>query len=188
MRKLCLSAFLSVLSLALFQIRPAAAASGASTPPEWPTIERQLAQDRIIPGSALAALVSENQDFSVLRAGETRDKIAIPLWLRVYWRKAHPEAVYSAQDPTGGYPPVLKEVHRWMLAHQSLRSSFQNVGPSPGMAIAGSRSESDVRIHFFSPNQTIRASRKVASRRNAFPPLAPVARPPGRPVVIASLP
>ena len=40
----------------------------------------------------------------MLRAGEASDKIPVPLWLRVYWRKGHPEANYSAADPTGGYP------------------------------------------------------------------------------------
>jgi hypothetical protein len=97
MRKPCLSAFLLVLSFAFLQTPPAEA--------RWPTIERQMAQD-----------------FSRLHPGEARDVIALPPWLRVSWRKAHPETIYSAKDPAGCYPRVLEEVHPWMLGHRNLLS------------------------------------------------------------------
>ncbi|HEY9422649.1 MAG TPA: hypothetical protein VIW92_14630, partial [Thermoanaerobaculia bacterium] len=82
--------------------------------PDWPTLADQLRAGAVEPRSALAALIAANQDFSLLRPEEAKDKIRIPLWLRVLWRRAHPEMVYSASDPTGGYPLVLKEVHEWM--------------------------------------------------------------------------
>jgi hypothetical protein len=176
MGKPCLSVFLLVLSLSSFQSSPATAASGVKAPPEWPTIERQLARDHVVLGSALETLIYENQDFSMLHPGEIRDKIAIPLWLRVYWRKNHPEGIYSANDPTGGYPLVLKEVHQWMLSHQDLLPGFSKSGvePFPGKATAGSnlrisgsqvdpRSESDIRINFFNPNQIIAAGNDIVA-------------------------
>src|ERR1700743_1668835 len=83
-------------------------AEGAA--PVWPTLNQQLTADSIDPRSALAALIAANQDFSLLRPEEARDKLPFPLWLRVLWRRAHPEGTYSANDPTGGYPLILKEV------------------------------------------------------------------------------
>ncbi|HET9211230.1 MAG TPA: hypothetical protein VFR03_12565, partial [Thermoanaerobaculia bacterium] len=93
-------------------------ASGAKA--GWPTLGEQMRADRVAPRSALEALIAANQDFSLLRPEEAKDKIPVPLWLRVVWRRAHPGMTYSAKDPTGGYPLVLKEVHEWMLSHQSL--------------------------------------------------------------------
>ena len=146
-------------------------------PRGWPTLEKQLAQDRIRPASALAALVRENQELHLLHAKEANDKIPVPLWLRVHWRKSHPELVYDPADPTGGYPHVLKEVHEWMLSHQDLR-------PGPGLQgevdaellekasvggnsrVSGSqtsrRSESDIRVDFWNPNRVISASNNIS--------------------------
>ncbi|MCK6684303.1 MAG: pre-peptidase C-terminal domain-containing protein [Thermoanaerobaculia bacterium] len=86
-----------------------------------PPLDRQLSQHGIRKGTALEKLVIANQDFKMLRADERADTGRIPGWLKVYWRKNHPEARYSAQDPTGGYPHVIKEVLEWMLSHQDLR-------------------------------------------------------------------
>jgi len=91
--------------------------------PVWPSVEQQLAQVNVVPGSALEQLIRNNQDFHLLRPEEANDKIRLPLWLRVYWHKQHPELIYSANDPTGGYPLALKDVYAWMLTHQDLRPS-----------------------------------------------------------------
>jgi hypothetical protein len=88
----------------------------------WRSVEEQLADARAAPGSALEKLIRENQDFGMLRSEENNDHLGLPPWLRVYWRKAHPEANYSAADPTGGYPRVLHRILRWMLTHHNLRS------------------------------------------------------------------
>jgi hypothetical protein len=174
MRKLCLLS-LVVLSFSLLTLaRPAAAAKGESR--EWPSIERQLAKDRITPGSNLEGLVYENQSFEMLRPGEKNDKIGIAPWLRVWWRKAHPEMTYSASDPTGGYPRVLHEVQEWMLHHQDLLPGLADVdmGPEASRTTAGAnvrvsgaqttpRSESDIRINFLNPNQVIAASNAIVS-------------------------
>jgi hypothetical protein len=150
-----------------------AAAAGA---PAWPSIERQLAKDKIIPGSALEGLVYQNQDFNMLRAEERNDNLRTPAWLRVWWRKAHPELTYSASDPTGGYPRVLNEVHEWMLAHQDLLPGLDDVDLGPPVlrttvgtnvrmsgAQTSPRSESDIRINFLNPTQVIGASNSIVS-------------------------
>src|SRR3954451_2852432 len=105
--------FLLVLAT-LFPLAARGAAAG------WPVLREQLQADAVTPHSALEALIAANQDFSLLRPEEAKDKIPVPPWLRVLWRRAHPEMVYSEKDPTGGYPFVLKEVHEWMVTHQSL--------------------------------------------------------------------
>ncbi len=149
--------------------------SGNSPAANFPTLAQQLAKDKVIPGSALEQLIRENQDFSILRPEEANDKIRIPLWLRVYWRKAHPEGNYSGADPTGGYPFVLKEVHEWMLTHQDLKAGEReplimpgekadpvigaNVRTSGLQSVA--RSESDIRINFFDPQKIIVASNNI---------------------------
>ncbi|HYU36093.1 MAG TPA: sialidase family protein [Thermoanaerobaculia bacterium] len=151
----------------------------------WPSLERQLAQDRIIPGSALETLIRENQDFAMLRTGEARDKNPVPAWLRVWWRKGHPDMVYSASDPTGGYPHVLKEIHEWMLTHQDLQPGLPEIAMSPvadsdgivGVSLGATvgansrisgaqtsaRSESDIRINFWNPSKIVAASNNISA-------------------------
>src|SRR4051812_10830156 len=150
--------------------RPAQAATVA-----WPDVTTQLTRDRVAPGTALERLIAANQDFKMLRPEEAKDKLGIPLWLRVIWRKAHPEGTYSAQDPTGGYPFVLKEVHEWMVTHQNLQPATAEpaaaqsrvVSESGEQRISGlqtaSRSESDIRVNFFDPTKIIAASNNISS-------------------------
>ena len=91
--------------------------------PGWPPVEDQLAAAKVARGSALEKLIRDNQDFHLLRPEEAHDRIGLPPWLRVHWRKQHPEGQYLADDASGGYPLVLKKIHTWMLAHHDLRSS-----------------------------------------------------------------
>ncbi|MCU1245143.1 MAG: hypothetical protein JWN02_1053, partial [Acidobacteria bacterium] len=137
----------------------------------WPTVASQLAEDAIDPDSALAALILDNQDFRMLRAEEAKDTIGLPPWIRVYWRKAHPEITYSGADPTGGYPRVLNEIYEWMVHHQDLKRGPReaDVAPGPKVALsisagsAGARSESDVRIDYWHPTRIIAASNAIIS-------------------------
>jgi hypothetical protein len=157
------------------------AAAGEAATPAWPSLDRQLQADRVAPRSALAALIAANQDFSILRPGEAKDKIRVPLWLRVYWRKAHPELTYSAADPTGGYPLVLKEIHEWMVSHQDLlpgpgdADALPEAGEellSKSAAVSGEkrisgaqtsiRSESDIRVNYWDPMKIIGASNNIS--------------------------
>lgn len=173
-RALCVLACLS-LSAAL----PAIAQQKAA--PHWPTLTEQMETVGARPGTAFAALIAANQDFTVLDAKEMRDAIRIPLWLRVHWRRNHPEMVYSADDPTGGYPFVLKEVVEWMHSHQDLE-----VGPGDGtedvelweeggektatvsgeVRISGlqsaPRSESDIRVNYWDPTKIVGASNNIS--------------------------
>jgi hypothetical protein len=90
--------------------------------PHWPSLEEQLKASNVIPGSALEKVIRENQDFERLGPEEASDKLRLPPWLRVYWRKKHPELRYPPHDPTGGYPLALRDLYIWMLQHQDLRA------------------------------------------------------------------
>jgi hypothetical protein len=145
----------------------------------WPTIGEQLAEDHVIPGSPLEAWIEANQDFSILRPEELNDQLNIPPWLRVVWRKEHPEDSYSANDRSGGYPRALKDIHRWMVSHQDLKSPLTDslsisdafsdaekaAVPGTNLRISGAqttpRSESDIRINFFNPAKIISGANAI---------------------------
>jgi hypothetical protein len=84
----------------------------------WPTLEEQLEQARARPGSKLDRLIRDNQDFDMLSPSEAHDGLPFPPWLRVYWRKSHPELDF--RGPRVGYPLILERVLEWMLSHQDL--------------------------------------------------------------------
>ena len=172
------------LSLAVATLAVSLAAGAAPRQPSWPSPDRQLKTSRVQPGSALEKLILNNQDFGMLRAEEAGDKIPVPLWLRVHWRKAHPEGSYAASDPAGGYPLVLKEAAEWMRLHQDLvaneaddprapgREDFDAEKDLPEKAAVGAnvrasgaqtvpRSESDIRINYWNPAQVIAASNNI---------------------------
>src|SRR6476620_2765790 len=84
------------------------------TPPgqakKFPSLDEQLKNAHVIPGIDLEKLIKKNQDFINLKDRDADDPIRPP-WLKVYWRKGHPEVNYdNDNDPTGGYPLVLKEI------------------------------------------------------------------------------
>ena len=86
--------------------------------PRWPSLDEQLSSARVRRGSALERLIQDNQDFGMLRPEEATDRLRIPLWLRVYFRKQHPDGDYSG--PGGGYPHLLHDIYEWMITHQDL--------------------------------------------------------------------
>jgi len=86
----------------------------------WPSIDNQLAASEVIHGSALETLIRDNQDFHKLREEEAHDQLGLPPWLRVYWRKLHPDADYSG--PGAGYPGSLSDLYEWMVDNQHLRT------------------------------------------------------------------
>lgn len=156
--------------------------TGAFAAPQqvrWPSVHEQLRTDRVVPGSALERLIEDNQDFSMLRPEEAKDKMPVPLWLRVWWRKNHPEGVYSRLDPTGGYPLVLKEIHEWMIHHQDLLPGAPEPDVAPGIhsifdeattggtnirisgASSADRSESDIRVNYWDTTKIIGASNNI---------------------------
>ena len=83
----------------------------------WPTVEEQLKAAKAPSGSALEKLIVENQDFHLLEPEEAQDRYELPVWLRVYWRKNHPDVQHPKINPGAGYPDVLHSVYKWMLAH-----------------------------------------------------------------------
>lgn len=167
-RPLCLS----LLAILAFAMVPGSLAA-QSPDPGWPALAKQLRDDAVPPRSALARLIAENQDFSLLRADEKDDLIRVPLWLRVLWRKNHPEMTYDRKDATGGYPLVLKEVHEWMVKHPDLRPVKEDTTPtfdffkavSSEQRISGpaanARSESDIRVNYWNPSKIISASNNI---------------------------
>jgi Bacterial pre-peptidase C-terminal domain len=109
-----------------------AALASAAKPPKFPSLDEQLKKAKAQPGSALEKLIKDNQDFSKLKEKDADDEI-VPPWLKVYWRKGHPEADYdNEKDPTGGYPHVLKEVLEWMMSHQDLKPGNHDATMAPG--------------------------------------------------------
>lgn len=64
----------------------------------------------------------------MLRPEETNDKLRLPAWIRIHWRKRHPDADYSG--PSGGYPLTLGHLHQWMVANQELPRYGQPESPS----------------------------------------------------------
>lgn len=126
-------------------------------------------------GSALERLIRDNQDSGLLRADEASDRLGLPLWLRVYWRKQHPELEYRAGDPTGGYPRALRNLYTWMVANPDLQGGPAPPGPpyprlavadvGPNRRVSGTqtspRSESDIRIHPVQLDKVIAASNTI---------------------------
>jgi hypothetical protein len=94
----------------------------------WSTLDEQLTQAGAVPGSALAKLIAANQDFSMLHPEEANDKMGLPPWLRVHWRKNHPDYTYIPGDPTSGYPLALKDIYVWMKLHQDLKPETNQAG------------------------------------------------------------
>lgn len=86
----------------------------------WPSIKEQLTAAKAPLGSALENLIKNNQDFQLLAPEEAHDDAGLPLWLRVHWRKAHPDVPHPKDNPGGGYPDVLYTIHNWMLSHPDL--------------------------------------------------------------------
>lgn len=154
---------------------------GKQTQSAWPSVDQQLTQEylgrAVESGSALEKLIRDHQDFSILRDAEKADKLRFPVWLRVWWRKAHPDGNYSGDNPTGGYPRVLNEILEWMMTHQDLKDGpgvqEKSSVADPDATIGGnvrvsgaqsaSRSESDIRINYFDSSKIISASNNIAS-------------------------
>jgi hypothetical protein len=155
-----------------------ASVAGAAPRASWPSLKSQLAEDGVPAGSALEKLIASNQEFQLLRPEEANDKISIPLWLRVMWRKQHPEGEFLAIDGTGGYPLVLNELREWMASHPDLRPGpgvrepEEKKKPAGPSVSAGEdrkisensfspHSESDIRINYWDPSRVISASNNI---------------------------
>jgi hypothetical protein len=97
----------------------------------WPSVEAQLDAAKSARGKALEDLIRANQDFHLLDAREANDNFDIPLWLRVLFRKRHPEVQLSTVNPGASYPEALEMLHKWMRANPDLPE--RSPGAQPGM-------------------------------------------------------
>jgi hypothetical protein len=88
--------------------------------PKWPSLQEQLDAIKPAPDSALEKLIKDNQDFHLLEPEEAHDDAGLPLWLRVYWRKTHPDVQHPKTNPGAGYPDVLHTIYQRMLSHHDL--------------------------------------------------------------------
>lgn len=96
---------------------PSAGESGA----RWASVDEQLAAAKATHGSAFEAFIRANQEYDLLRPGEgPNDGVGVPLWLRVYYRKQHPDEPPAPAGPIGDYPEVLHRIEEWMEANQDL--------------------------------------------------------------------
>ncbi len=100
---------------------PKSKSEGAADRRRFPPVEEQLAEAKAIHGSAFAQFIQLNQETDLLRPEESEDDgIGYPLWLRVYWRKQHPELENAPAGPAGDYPEALDRIEEWMKANQEL--------------------------------------------------------------------
>lgn len=88
--------------------------------PKTPSLEDELKRARAPKGSALEKVIRENQDYHLLAPEELTDDYPIPLWLRVFWRKQHPEIPMPVKNPGAAYPEVLSQLYRRMVANPNL--------------------------------------------------------------------
>src|SRR3954451_2221312 len=126
---------ISLVLFAMFLVSSAIYAQ-PTTPPgqakKFPSLDEQLKKAHANPDSELEKLIKKNQDFSKLKDKDADDPI-VPPWLKVYWRKGHPEANYdNDNDKSGGYPLVLKEILEWMMTHQDLKPGNPDASMAPG--------------------------------------------------------
>jgi hypothetical protein len=84
----------------------------------WPSAEEQVREAGAPKGSVLEKLIQEHQDRSLLHPEESPDdSLRLPLWIRVYWRRNHPDLQVSTVNPLAAYPDMLNQLHAWMLSH-----------------------------------------------------------------------
>jgi hypothetical protein len=81
-----------------------------------PTLRDQVRDASAPTGSVLDKMIRENQDFHLLATEELDDDYPVPLWLRVYYRKQHPDIPFPAKNPGAAYPEFLSQFYRRMTA------------------------------------------------------------------------
>jgi hypothetical protein len=82
-----------------------------------PSVTEQIRSARAPSGSVLEQVIRDNQDFDLLAPEELDDDYPLPLWLRVVYRKEHPEIPFPDKNPGAAYPEVLSQLHRRMIAN-----------------------------------------------------------------------
>lgn len=85
-----------------------------------PSLDAQIEEAQAPKGSVLERIIKENQDFDLLAPEEPDDEFSYPLWLRVWWRKQHPEVQLPPTNPGAAYPEVLSAINKRMKANPDL--------------------------------------------------------------------
>ena len=97
---------------------------------QWPSIQSQVTQSGAPRGSSLDRVIRENQEFELLESEELSDGYDLPPWLRVLWRKSHPDFRPAAGKPGEAYPDILYTIYARMVANPDLEWSGPE-GASP---------------------------------------------------------
>lgn len=162
------------VSMVLLATAGAGSAVAEGPAKSWPSVSEQVAAAAAPAGSALERLIREHQQLELLAAGELDDGSSLPPWLRVYWRRSHPELAAEPRGGAAAYPLVLKGIYQWMVHHPDLEAvPFEEPLSLSARATGGAnvkvnlgpdgRSESDIRINPLSPGQVIAASNNFAA-------------------------
>lgn len=85
-----------------------------------PSLDAQIEEARAPKNSNLERIIKENQDFELLEPEELADRFSYPLWLRVWWRKQHPEVQMPPTNPGAAYPEALSGLAKRMKANPEL--------------------------------------------------------------------
>lgn len=81
--------------------------------PKWPSVHKQLEDARAPEGSRLEQVIRQNQEVELLHPSEASDGLPFPPWLRIKWRKAHPEDYPPGEQVA--YPLMLERVREWLI-------------------------------------------------------------------------
>ena len=100
--------------------------------PKRPTIRAQIESAKAPKGSVLEKLIRANQDFEFLHPEEFEDDYPVPLWLRVAYRKEHPELEFPSKNPGAAYPEVLTQIYQRMIADPNEPWDAKPPGSAPG--------------------------------------------------------
>jgi len=85
-----------------------------------PSLDNQIKSAKAPKGSALERVIHDNQDFNLLSPEEFDDEVPLPLWLRVAWRKQHPDISMPEKNAGEAYPEVLSQIYERMVANPDL--------------------------------------------------------------------
>lgn len=96
-----------------------------------PSVASQIRDAKAPKGSRLETLIRENQNFELLAPSEMDDDYPLPLWLRVLWRKQHPEIEMPEKNPGAAYPEVLSQILKRMIANPDVPWGQTPEGKTP---------------------------------------------------------
>jgi hypothetical protein len=97
--------------------------------PEWPSVRQQIDDARAPVGSRLEQLIRQNQELELLHPSEANDGLPFPPWLRIRWRKAHPDDYQPGA--LVAYPLMLERVREWLIHNPDAADPSDDAGGAP---------------------------------------------------------